>query len=68
MEKAATRRMFFVNDVKQGVHSPMVPTIIGPKAILTCPGLYKFFTTISEFIAHILIWSSMKRSTVEKIV
>jgi hypothetical protein len=68
MEKAATRGMLFVNDVKQGIHSPTVPTIVGPKAIFTCLGLHEFFTTISDFAARVLIWSSMKRSTMEKIV
>jgi hypothetical protein len=67
MEKAATRGMFFVNDVKQGIHSPTVPTIVGPKAVFTHPSLYEFLTTISEFAARVLIWSSMKRSTVEKL-
>jgi hypothetical protein len=68
MEKAATRRMLFVNDVKQGIHSPTVPTIVGLKAVFMRPSLHEFFTTISEFAARVLIWSSMKRSTVEKIV
>jgi hypothetical protein len=68
MEKAATRGMLFVNDIKQGIHSPTVPTIVGPKAVFMRPGLYEFFTTISEFATRVLIWSSMKRSTVEKIV
>jgi hypothetical protein len=67
MEKV-TRGMLFVNDVKQGIHSPTVPTIVGPKAVFTRPGLHEFFTTISEFAARVLIWSSMKRSTMEKIV
>jgi hypothetical protein len=66
MEKAATRGMFFVNDVKQGIHSPTVPTIVGPKAVFTHPGLLEFLTAISEFTAHVLIWSSMKMSTMEK--
>jgi hypothetical protein len=68
MEKVATRGMLFVNDVKHGIHSPTVPTIIGPKTVFTCPGLHEFFTTISEFATRVLIWSSMKRSTMEKIV
>jgi hypothetical protein len=68
MEKVATRGMLFVNDVKQGIHSPTVPTIVGPKTVFTRPGLHEFFTTISEFAARVLIWSSMKRSTMEKIV
>jgi 5'-3' exonuclease len=42
MEKAATRGMLFVNDVKQGIHSPTVPTIVRPKAVLTRPGLHEF--------------------------
>jgi hypothetical protein len=70
MEKAMTRGMLFVNDesYKQGIHSPTVPTIVGPKAVFTRPSLHEFFTTISKFAARVLIWSSMKRSTVEKIL
>jgi hypothetical protein len=68
MEKAAIRGMLFVNDVKQGIRLPTVPTIVGPKAVFTRPSLHEFFTEISEFTARILIWSSMKKSTVEKIV
>jgi hypothetical protein len=68
MEKAATRGIFFVNDIKQGIHSPTVPTIIEPKAVFMHPGLHEVFTTISEFATCVLIWSSMKRSTMEKIV
>jgi hypothetical protein len=70
MEKAMTRGMLFVNDesYKQGIHSPTVPTIVGPKAVFTRPSLHEFFTTISKFATRVLIWSSMKRSTVEKIV
>jgi hypothetical protein len=32
------------------------------------PSLHEFFTKISKFTARVLIWSSMKRSTMEKIV
>jgi hypothetical protein len=66
MEKAATRGMLFVNDIKQGIHLPTVPTIDGPKAVFTRPGLHEFLTAISEFAACVFIWSSLKRSTVEK--
>ena len=68
MEKAAIRRMLLVNDIKQGIHSPTVPTIIEPKAVFMRPGLHEFLSTISEFAAYVFIWSSMKRSTVENIV
>ena len=64
MEKAGMSRMPFVYDVKHGIHSSTVPTIVGPKAILTRPGLLKFLTEISKFAACIFIWSSMKKSIV----
>jgi hypothetical protein len=68
MEKAGTSRMPFVYDESQGIHSSTVPTIVGPKAIFTRPGLLEFLTEISKFAARIFIWSSMKRSTIDKIV
>jgi hypothetical protein len=68
MEKKTTNRMSFVNSVQQWIHSSMVPTIVGPKAVFTRPNLYEFLTTISKFVARVIIWSSMKRSTVEEIV
>ena len=68
MEKAATRGMPFVNDVKQGIHSPTVPTIVKPKAVFTRLGLHEFLSKISEFATCVFIWNSMKGSTVVKIV
>jgi hypothetical protein len=68
IEKVGTSRMPFVYDVRQGIHSSTVPTIVGPKAIFTRPDLLEFLTEISKFAARIFIWSSMKRSTVDKIV
>jgi hypothetical protein len=68
MEKAATNRMPFVNDVRDGIHSSMVPTIVEPKAVYACPNLFEFFTTISKFAPCVFIWSSMKRFFVEQIV
>ena len=68
MEKAAIRGMFPVNNVKQGIHSPMVLTIVGPKVVFMRPSLHEFLNTISEFDTRVLIWSSMKRSTMENIV
>ena len=58
----------FVYDVKHGIHSSTVPTIVGPKVVLTRPGLLKFLTAISKFVTRIFIWSSLKKSTVQKIV
>jgi hypothetical protein len=53
---------------REGIHSSTIPTIVGSKAVFTRPGLLKFLTEINKFAAHIFIWSSMKRSTVDKIV
>jgi hypothetical protein len=68
MEKARTSRMPFMYEESQGIHSSTVPTIVGPKVVFTRLGLLEFFTTISKFAACIYIWSSMKRSTIDKIV
>jgi hypothetical protein len=68
MEKAGTSRMPFVYDERQGIHSSMVPMIVGPKVVFTRPGLLEFLTEIRKFATRIFIWSSMKRSTVDKIV
>jgi hypothetical protein len=68
MEKAGTSRMPFVYDERQGIHSSTVPTNVEPKVVFTRPGLLEFLTEISKFAARIFIWSSMKRSTVDKIV
>ena len=47
---------------------PTVSTIVKPKVVFIHPGLLEFFIAINEFIVHVLIWSSIKRSTMEKIV
>lgn len=67
-EKAKASKYPCVYDVKHGIHSSTVATIVGPKAVYTRPGLLNFLTEISKFAARIVIWSSMKKSTVEKIV
>jgi hypothetical protein len=68
MEKVGTSRVPFVYAERQGIHSSMVPTIVGSMVVFTHPGLLEFLTEISKFATHIFIWSSMKRSTVDKIV
>ena len=68
IKKKATNRMLFVNSVHQQIHSSTAPTIVGPKGVFTRLGLVDFFTTISKFATRVIIWSSMKRSTVEEIV
>ena len=68
MEKAGMSKMPFVYDVEHGIHLSTVPTIVVSKGVYTCLGLLKFLTEISKFTAHIVIWNSMKRSNVQKIV
>jgi hypothetical protein len=68
MEKKATNRMPFVYSVQQRIHSSTVPTIVELKAVFTRPGLHEFLIAISKFAVRVIIWSSMKRSTVEEIV
>ena len=53
---------------RQGIHSSIIPTIVEPRAVFTSLGLLEFLTEISKFAARIFIWSSMKRSIVDKIV
>ena len=44
------------------------PTIIKSKTVFTWPSLLEFLIAISKFAARVIIWSSMKKSTVEEIV
>ena len=68
IEKVGTSKMPFVYDERQGIHSSIIPMVLRPKAVFMCPGLLEFFIEISKFAACIFIWSSMKRSIVDKIV
>jgi hypothetical protein len=68
VEKATKNRMSLVNDVKLGIHLPMVSTIIKPTAIFKCLRLFEFLNAISKFVTYIIIWSLMKRSIIEEIV
>jgi hypothetical protein len=68
IEKKAANRMPFMNSVQQGIHSSTIPTIVGKEAVFTRRGLHEFLSAISKFAAKVIIWSSMKRSTVEEIV
>jgi hypothetical protein len=57
-----------VHDVKLRIFSSTVPTIVNPKGVFTRPGLHDFLSAISKFAANVIIWSSMKRSTIVNIV
>lgn len=46
----------------------MVSTIVRLKGVSIGSNLFEFLTTISKFAADIVIWRSMKRFTIDKIV
>ena len=60
--------MSFMNSVHLWIHSSTAPTIVRLKVIFTLLGLLEFFTTINKFATRIIIWSSMKKSTIEEII
>ena len=49
------------------MYSSRVPTLIGPKGVYCRPCVREFLRLLSNFAAHIVIWSSMKRTTVEQV-
>ncbi len=68
VDKSTAKRQQFTNDVRQHQFSSLIPTLVGPKGVYTRPGLHEFLSALSEFAANVVIWSSMRRSTVEHIV
>ena len=52
----------------QHVYSLQIPTLVGPKGVYCRPRVCEFLHFISSFAARVMVWSSMKRSTVELIV
>ena len=55
MEKARTSKMPFLYNVKQGIYSSTIPTIVEPKAVFMGPSLLKFLIEINKFVAYIFI-------------
>jgi hypothetical protein len=55
MEKAATSKMPFVNDVREGIHSSTISTILEPKVVFTHLGLLGISTVISKFATRVFI-------------
>ena len=49
----------------QNLYSSRVPTLVGPKGVYSHPRVREFLRLLSNFAAHIVIWSSMKRTIVE---
>jgi hypothetical protein len=68
VDKSTARRQGFTNNVSQHEFSSTTPTVVGPKGVFTRPGLHEFLSALPDFVANIVIWSPMRRSTVEQIV
>ena len=51
----------------QQVYSSRIPTLVSPKGMYYRPRVHEFLRFISSFAAWVVIWSSMKRSTIELI-
>ena len=49
----------------QHVYSSQIPTLVSPKGVYYRPRVCEFLHFISRFAAQVVVWSSMKRSTVE---
>ena len=62
---ASRHRQTFRED--QHVYSLRIPTLVGPKGVYCRPCVREFLPFISSFAARVVVWSSMKRSTVELI-
>ena len=62
---ASRHRRTFRED--QHVYSLRIPTLVGSKGVYCCPCVRKFLRFISGFVARVMVWRSMKRSTVELI-
>ena len=47
---------------------PPLETLVGPKAVFTHQRLRDFLVAVSSVTAYVVIWSSMKKSSVDQIV
>jgi hypothetical protein len=68
VEKSTSKKQPRQNDCNFNLFSSIVPTIVGPKGVYTRSGLAEFLVEIREVTAYIVVWNSMKRSTVEDVV
>ena len=68
MERSAAVRHGRTFREDQHLYSLHIPTLVGPKGVYCRPRVRDFLRLIGTFAARILIWSSIKTSTVELIV
>ena len=51
----------------QYVYFSQIPTLVGPKGVYCHPCVREFLRCFSSFAARVVVWSSMKRTTIEQI-
>ena len=68
MERSAAARHGRTFRKDHHLYSSHIPTLVGPKGVYYRPCVRDFLCLIGTFAARILIWSSIKTSTVELIV
>ena len=56
-----------MNPADSHVFSSSIPTLVGPKHVYSRPRLADFLAVVAEVADRVLVWSSMRRSTVELI-
>ena len=49
------------------MYSSEIPTLVGPKGVYCRPRMWEFLKCVSDFAARIVVWSSMKRTTVSSV-
>ena len=67
VERSSTRRHRRILREDQHVYSSWIPTLVGPKGVYCRLRVREFLCLISGFAARVVVWSSIKRSTVELI-
>ena len=67
VERSSARRHGRTLREDEHVYSLRIPTLVGPKGVYSRPHVCEFLCFISSFTARVVVWSSMKRSTVELI-
>ena len=64
VERSSARRHRRAPREDQHVYSSWIPTLVSPKGVYCGPCVREFLYFISGFAARVVVWSSMKRSTV----
>ena len=68
MERSVAVRHGHTFREDQHLYSSHIPILVGPKGVYCCPRVRDFLLLIGTFAVRILIWSSMKTSTVKLII